>query len=233
MKLKEVFEALSQTELSQLSIGGQDQGVINTANQGTVLNAVNLGLASLHQRFTLREGYLTLLLEPSTLTYPLHSRYSENDEDSSELVRYIKGTYLNDLAKIIKVVGNVSGELGLNDNKVGSCRTPSVYSLRVPAGLADTELELTYRAIHPVIAPDFSGYLDLDETEVDLPYNYLEPLLYFVAGRIHHPIGMVGDFQMGSSYAAKYEAACQRLELSNLQVDNYNETTRFEENGWV
>jgi hypothetical protein len=74
---------------------------------------------------------------------------------------------------------------------------------------------------------------DEDELEVDIPYPYMEPLLYYMASRLHHPFGASADFQMGASYAAKYEQSCQRLEGINLQIDKGQINTRFEKNGWI
>lgn len=244
MKLNEVFNQLSGTELALLSIGGQPQGVINSKNQGVVLNALNLGLTALHSRFALKEGRLKLILVPDVYLYTLKSAFALDNDESTEPLRYIEGEFLDDLAKVEAIYTEEGNEVALNTRTKYACLTPSTHALRVPAPIVDQDvdipsclktnaLELVYRATHPTIAADEFGQLDVEEVEVDLPYAYLEPLLYFIAGRIHHPNGMSGDMQMGSSYAAKYENACRLLEGQNLQTDKGEESTRFERRGWV
>lgn len=243
MKLLEIFDQLRRSELSLLSIGGQDQGVINTSNQMTVVGAINLGLSALHTRFSLKEGNLKLILLPDVYLYTLNSRYAL-DSAVGESVRYIEGSFNNDLLKVESVWTDEGYELELNTRSRYACSTPSTHVLRVPVPVVDqdfslpsylktTGLDLVYRANHPKITEEDLDNTDPEDLEVELPYPYLEPLLYFVAGRLHHPAGMVGDFQMGASYAAKYEQACQRLEQQNLQVDQGQTNSRLERNGWV
>lgn len=48
MNLQEVFDQLSVGELSMLSVGGNDQGVIDESNWDKVLPHINLGLTALY-----------------------------------------------------------------------------------------------------------------------------------------------------------------------------------------
>lgn len=244
MKLQNIYDQLRRGELCQLSIGGENQGVINEKNHLVVLNAVNLGLANLHSRFNLKEGSLKLILVPGVYNYNLKSAFALGNPDSTELVRYIEGEFLDDLAKVEAVYTEEGHEIALNSRGKYSCSTPNTHTLRVPVSIVDQDIDLhtnlktnaldvVYRALHPEIVPDEYFGLEIEEVEVDLPYPYLEPLLYFVAGRLHHPAGMVGDFQMGASYSAKYEQACQRLENINLQTDKGAENNKFIRNGWL
>ena len=244
MKLQEVFDQLKGSELSQLSIGGQDQGVINEKNQFIVVNAINLGLSNLHTRFNLKEGSLKLLLIPGKYQYFLKSAYVLDNPESNEKVRYIEGSFADDLAKVEGVFTESNYELELNTRRKYSCATPNTLCITVPAPIVDQDIDIpsylqtdalniVYRANHPKIGPDEFGDFDLDEIEVDLPYPYLEPLLYFVASRVHHPVGLAGDTQMGASYFAKYEQACQRLQMSNVAVDQGAGNDRLIRNGWV
>lgn len=244
MKLQEVFDQLRTGELSLLSIGGQNQGVINEKNQEVLLNALNLGLANLHTRFNLREGKLKLLLIPDNYLYTLRKEFALENDESNEPIRYIEGEFIDDLAKVEQVWTEEGEELPLNNKAKYACSTPKSNVLRVPAPIVDQDLELpekyktnaldvVYRQLHPKVGLDEFGELDLETAEVDIPYSHLEALLYFIAARVHHPVGMVGDFQMGASYAAKYEQACQRLENQGLDINRGQENTRLERNGWV
>jgi hypothetical protein len=248
MKLQEVFDQLTHGELSQLSIGGNEMGVISPANYGRLIPHVNLGLTQLYKRFPLKEGRLKLELQSNRTVYPIHSKYAVSSRSSREAVRYIKDSlvapFKDDIHKIEKVVASTGYEFGLNDESDEySVFTPSATVLRVsldvvdqvmdlPDELKTTQLEVVYRANHPLIVQGL-GLFEPDRVELELPYTHLEPLLLFIASRIHTPTGMTNEANLGNTYSAKYEAACQLLEFKGLQVDQGSQNSRLERNGWV
>jgi len=250
MKLQEVFDQLTSGELSQLSIGGEGAGVINEDNWTKVINHINLGLTALYKRFLLKEGTLKLELHDDITTYILHSRFAVNVRRSSEEIRYIIDTvdskFTDDIFKVERVITDNEHEfeLRLNDrsNKY-SVFTPTMTSLVVPSdictGAADLPDELKtdhlmikYRANHKPIVVGL-GYFDPVQYELELPPSHLEALLLFVASRVHNPIGMSNEFHAGNSYWAKYERACQELELQNITVDQGSQNDRLHSKGWV
>ena len=238
MKLSEIFNQLTYGELSQISLGGGSSGEITEANYPKVLSHINLGLTALHTRFPLKEGRLMLQTQPGMLTYPLNSRFAVGNTRSRELVRFIRDSaselFKDDIHKVERVYSGTQ-ELGLNDESDPmSCFTPSAHVLRVPGSVVEDAalLQVVYRANHAPILVGM-GLFDPTRVEVELPYSHLEPLLYFVASRVNNPMGMSNEFHAGNSYAAKYEAACQMLELQNLRVDQGSQNTRLERNGWV
>ena len=248
MKLQEVFDQLTMGELSQLSIGGNEAGVISPANYNRLVPHVNLALTALYKRFPLKENRFTLELQSNRTVYPLTSKYAVSSRSSREAVRYIKDSlavpFTDDIHKIEKVVASTGYEFGLNDesDEYGMF-TPSATVLRVSLDVADqimglpdelkTRLvEVVYRANHPLIIADGAD-LEPDLIELELPYSHLEPLLLFIASRVHTPTGMTNETNMGNTYFAKYEAACQQLELTNLRVDQGSQNTRMVRNGWV
>lgn len=248
MKLIEIFNQLTFGELSQISIGGIEGGEINDKNYYAILSHINLGLIALYRRFPLKEGRLTLALQQGRYTYPITSTYAVNNTKSTELIKYIEDSvsekFTDDINKIESVFTDTGFELALNDEaNVYSVRTPSATILTVPplivaksVDLPDEyktdKLTLVYRANHPIIDQDV-GSFDPSTYEVQLPYSHLEALLYFVASRVNNPIGMVNEFHAGNSYAAKYEQACQQLEISNMRVDQFSQPDRISRNGWV
>ena len=247
MKLSEIFSQLTTGELSMLNIGGAEQGVIQESNHQAVLNHINLGLSYLFHRFPLKQGRLKLVLFPDMVSYKLSSRYATSNTDSGEVIKFIDdlgSPFMDDLSKVLAVFSEQGCELPLNDNKDRySCFTPSTHVLTVPMAVTNqyqdlpeyyktTSLDIVYRAAHPKLVTDY-GYLDPEEVEVDLPYPYLEPLLYFVASRCYHPMSMSSEINQGSSYAMKLEQACQRLELANLAVDQGASNDRLMRGGWV
>lgn len=247
MKLQEILDQLSAGEFSQLSIGGNALGVIDTNNYGRVLGHVNLALTALFTRFTLKEGTLTLRLVEGTDKYKLDSAFAVNKVGSVEPVRYIEDTladpFVDDIIKVEQVLTDTGIDLALND-KADPCSvfTPSSLVLRVPEAmltnedwpdeLATDKLTLVYRACHPKLVVTTPTFIP-SQIEVALPNTHLTPLLYYVASRAHTPAGMSNEFHAGNSYYAKYETACQELEREGIQVDVGQTNTRLRSNGWV
>jgi hypothetical protein len=248
MKLQEVFDQLTYGELSQLSIGGNEAGAISPTNYNRLVPHVNLGLTQLYKRFPLKEGRLMLELQSNRTVYPIHSKYAVSSRSSREPVRYIKDSlsapFKDDIHKIEKVVASSGYEFSLNDesDEYGMF-TPSATVLRIsldvvdqvmdlPDELKTEQVEIVYRANHPLIVADGAD-LEPDMLELELPYTHLEPLLFFIASRVHTPTGMTNEANLGNTYAAKYEAACQLLEIKGLNVDQGSQNSRLERNGWV
>lgn len=223
MKLQEVFDQLAAGEFSQISVGGQPAGTINESNYSAVLGHINLGMTSLYKRFNLKVRSITFPLQADSDTYQLN---------------------LVDLLKIEKVVTDGGCELGLNqEGDTYSCSTPSMNSLRVPQIILDqggdlpdelktVGLTVSYRANHPKLSNNF-GALIPETKSIELPSSHLQALLYFVASRVHNPIGMVNEFNAGNVWFSKYELECQRLETENLQIDKPAANFRLHRNGWV
>ena len=240
MNLQEVFDQLTYGELSQLSIGGREAGAIDKANWGNVIAHINLGLTALYKRFPLKESQFTIGLKSGVVVYSL---------DSNGDTTFVKGgedgeDFSDDLLKVESVYTAMGTELGLNDaaNPL-SCFTPTSTLLRVPSLIVEKSpslpddlitdtLKVVYRANHPRILK--SRVYNPAAITVELPPSHLEPLLLYVASRVHTPMG-TGQFegQAGNNYYAKYEASCQLIETSNLKVDQGSQSTRLRDNGWV
>ena len=247
MKLSEIFAHLSSGELSQLSIGGGTSGEISEINQGRVVSHLNLGLMALYTRFLLKERRVRVALQPDRLIYPLSRLYAASNTASLEPVKFIwdnsTDPFLDDVLKIEQVFSAAGSEMPLNGRTQYTLTTPTSSSLSVPQEIVDQSPELpeclkttwimvAYRASHPIIDTQ-AGTYDPESYEVELPYSHLMALLYFVASRTHNPIGMINEFHSGNSYAAKYEAECQRLELANVRIDSISQENKLERNGWA
>ena len=247
MKLNEIFTQLSYGEFSQLSIGGGAAGEISEANQARVIAHINLGLTALYSRFLLKQRSVKLSLQADRLVYPLTRAYAASNEDSEEPVKYLWDSsldpFLGDVLKVEEVTTAYGIALPLNSRGKLTLTTPTLNSLAFPQAMVEqspdlpeelktTWVKVLYRANHPIIDP-YAGTFDPESYEVELPYSHLTALLYFVASRVHNPIGMINEFHSGNSYAAKFEAECQRLELSNVRIDEVDQESKLERNGWV
>lgn len=240
IKLSDVFSQLTYGELSQVSIGGGDAGQINDDNYEQVLAHINLGLTALYKRFPLKEERLTVVVQPNRITYPINSTYAISNTGSTEPAKFIDDMIIpfkDDILKIERVYNTDGYEFGLNDEgEANSLFTPSANVLRVPPSvdplLLTSTLELVYRANHPMIKMG-DGPFNPSVVSLELPITHLELLLLYVASRFHAPTGMVNEFNASNNYAAKYEAACQEIELRNLRVDQGSQYNRLRDNGWV
>ena len=223
MKLSEVFTQLAYGELSQLFIGTNNEGELTEDSYPILLAHVNLGLSALYRRFHLKEGRTSITLSDTVNVYMVSNA---------------------DLNKIEEVLVDNGNTLDLNNRADPySCFTPTMNTLRVPWKIVEgsldvpeqlrtTTLEVVYRANHPKLA-DTNGIIEPDKIDLELPYTHLEALLYFVASRIHNPIGMVNEFNAGNNWAAKYEMECKKLEAQNFEIDEGSQNERLYKNGWV
>lgn len=224
MVLQDIFDALLYGELSQLSLGETHPDNLTDPQQIKLVNHINLGLTALYTRFSLKQRRLTFPLQAPSDTYQLN---------------------LPDLLKIEKVETEGEVELSLNNpNDKYSCITPTLNTLRVaqpvleksdelPDELKTDALVVTYRANHPRIDANSSTY-DPFTLLLELPQSHLQALLYFVAARVHSPLG-VGQVEgfAGVNWGGKYEAECLRLETEGVEVDAVPENDRLRRNGWV
>ena len=242
MTLQQIFDLLSQGELSQIHLGGT-QG-IDESNWERVLGAVNLGLTELHKRFPLRREQITLQMQEGQLRYVLDTKYAATNRENPTTIKYLIDTsadpFNGRVLKIEKVFDSKGCELKLNrlgdsfDQAHSTVRTPSYNTLILPTLLPVQALTVEYRGNHPLLVKE-QGYFNLEEVEVELPDTHLTALLYFVASRLFNPTGLSGNtaFHEGNNYEAKFEAECVRLENDGYENSEQEENCRLRRNGWV
>ena len=187
----------------------------------------------------LKEGRLNVALVNNIFTYPLNSL-------SSTVFIPMPGvsSFKDDIYKIERVYTDSGYELSLNnETDEWSCFTPNLTTLVVPQRIVNKDrdipdelktdsIKIVYRANHPHIAYEPNTF-NPSLIELELPPSHLEPLLYFIASRINNPIGMTAEFHAGNSYAAKYEKACQELEMHNIRIDHGKQNNKLVMRGWV
>jgi hypothetical protein len=246
-KLSQIFEQLTQGELSQVSMGGAAAGEIGDEQYRSVGNHVMLGLTSLYKRFDLKRGQLIIELQSDRIVYPLHSKFAVEGKNSLELVRYIKDTpddpFLDDIIKILTISGDSGYAFNLNDyTDHFSIVTPTMNSIRVPIDVVNPGTELAkeyrtaslvvdYQANHPKFMPKIADINPM-AINIELPDTHVQALLYFVASRVHNPIGMGAEFNAGNNWAQRYELECQQLEGEGGEIDSLDGNTRAQRGGW-
>jgi len=239
MKLSDIFTQLAYGELSQMGVVNEEGDGILPTKYGQLVAHVNLGLTALYKRFLLKEGRVTIQLVPGRATYPL-----DTNEDTVFIENADSPEFLDDVFKIERIYTADGVEFALNDESDPySCFTPSLSVLRVPYAVADKAMDVpeylktdtlhvVYRSNHPNILYTGASF-NPKRIDILLPVSHLEPLLLYVASRMNNPVGMTNEFHAGNSYAAKYEKACEHLELHNIRVDQGRQNSRLEANGWV
>lgn len=234
-------------ELSQVAIGGAEAGVVAESNYRRLANHVVLGLTAIYKRFNLKQGQLILTLQPDQTMYALQSKFAVTGKNSSATIRYIADTvtspFRDDIIKIQGVTSDSGFSFNLNDYTDDySITTPTLDSLRVPLDIVNPpndlpkeyltkQLVVDYDANHPNFLPKV-GFFDPELTNIELPDAYTQALLYFVASRVHNPIGMGQEFNAGNNWAARYEQECLRLENDGIEINNLGGNTRAERGGW-
>lgn len=213
MNLTDVFTQLAYGELSQMALGANNDGEINESNYKPIIAHINLGLTALYTRFHLKEARLAVTLQSLATSYPL----------------------VGNILKVTEIYDYLGTPFSLNDKADPlSILTPSAKLLTVPLSVVTafegTSLDVVYRANHFKIRLET---YEPDTIELELPDSHLEALLLFIASRINNPIGMGQEFNAGNNYAAKYERACVMLETMGLQVNQGEQNTRMQRNGWV
>lgn len=256
MLLSEIIEQLQVGEFSQLSFGGGTGKLTTDDDYKAVVLHVNLALSTLYKRFNIKQGKVVLGITPEYSTYKVLSANSVLRSGVS--LKYVLDTpddrFKDDINKIEKVyweheptllpLNVFNNPYSLSNRTLTTLDVPRKYldALKLkekvdpldPDEYENNRLVLEYRAGY---FPSFK-ITDLaipEVTNFEFPDMYLEAVLYFVASRVHNPIGLVGDsgFHQGNNYAAKFEAECQRIEQMGLQMDRTSVNTRFQQNGWV
>ena len=232
MTLQDIYDQLAYGELRLLNLGSgniDSDGAFPVKSFMKVLPTIQLGLTELHKKFLLREGHIHVPLEENKVTYVIKKDHPEDFDEN--------------LLKIERVYGKLDKkpyEIPLN--RIGNkeaVRTTSYNTLLVPTDkeeapwLKETNtLHIVYRADHPKLNKIVAQKAPL-VTQIDLPVTYLQALLYFIASRMHNPVGMNKEFHEGNNYAAKYETELAYLQMMNYQIDSDSDDDRIIDSGWV
>lgn len=237
MTLDDIFTQLAHGELSQLVLGNDGSGELGIPKERrlAVASSVSLGLTELHKRFLLREGVLNIQVDPEKRAYLLDPLFAESNTRSKH-AKYILDAatpFQDDLMKLERIYDSAGIELAWDEvDNPDAIMTMAYNSIVLPDTLVTESLKIVYRQDHPKFDKTYVKALP-SKVPVELPPAFLSALLLFTASRLHTPVGMTSEFHDGNNYAAKFEAACMKLEELNYSLNRDNADTRFELNGWV
>jgi len=248
MKLDTIFKQLKNGELSQLYAMHYEEGELPKEKKEAILTHINTALTALHKRFFLREDRVVINLQPDQFQYVLDSRFAQSNTRSKEPVKYLNDTgnpFKDNVIQIEQLLDVNGDEVPLNnEGLMTAIRTPNHKTLVLPPKMVghpsegehlldySPTLTVVYRGNHPALEERLAMYPE-ERVEVDLPDVYMEPLLYFIAGRMMSPLGARDGYHPGNNYAAMYERACQQLENEGYTMTGTEPTYNFNSAGWV
>lgn len=234
MKLQDIYNQLAYGELRLLNIGSGD---IDAETDGfpeasfiKILPTVQLGITELHKRFTLREGRVTIPLVDGQSTYVLTKKLSapEDFEENLLKIERIYGTYRDQDYEI--PLNKISNPQAIRTTSFNTLLIPD-DSEKAPWLKETSSLKVVYRADHPKININLAQAAPL-AVDIDLPVTHLQALLYFIASRMHNPMGMNDQIHDGNNYAQKFQQEVQNLSLMNYEVDDDEDNQRITDHGW-
>lgn len=231
MLLSEFKGYLAYGELSQLNAGA----LLTDATQyQRLITHINLGLIELYKRFPIKTSEVIVQLHEEITEYTIHSRNAESQMpiggDSSRY--YVKDSqyypFRDDILSIIQVFNEDGMELPLNDvNKQYSLFTSSHNVIHHPYTDDDNAITVLYHCIAPKLSTESMD----DSVDIDIPQQFTEALLNFVAYRAFAAINM--NSAEAVNYYSKFEASCALINNLGLTQKAIMTNTKLEDSGWV
>ncbi len=242
MLLSDILSQLTYSELSQYKIGGLDgAGAVLVADYPRIISTINMGLVELFTRFPLKNRSLILQMYSTITDYILHTDNTVSIGTNPTL--YILDStnlFTNDILRISSVYNDadldtngdivLNTELPLNNEfNIKTLKTPTPTTLKVYKPNDLDKLTVNYRATPTLLD---TGGVDL-AVYIDLPMQYLEALLVYVAFRLNIPKNSEeGANSQFSAYNPKFEALIISLTNSGLINKDEPANLRIENNGW-
>jgi len=230
MLLSEFKEYLAYGELSQLNVGDL---LVNNDHFPRMISGINLGLLELYKRFPINVKELVVQLVENRTNYVLHSSFAESKMpiDGNPANYYIKDSvyypFTDDILIIETVFNEYGEELPLNDeNMQYSLFTTGHNIIHHPYPENENAIFIQYRAS--------ANKLDLtatDTTIIDIPPQFVEPLVNFVAYRMFAAINM--NSAEAVNYYTKFENSCVLLDKLGMVHKDHKTNMRLENQGWV
>jgi len=228
MQLNNIFNRLTDIELSQLSIGGADEDGITEHDYPKIITAINAGMEQLYIRFPLKLQEIMIQQFDHITNYKLHSDFALSNTASTEPYKYINDyapdTFTDDVIKIELVYNEIGVEVPLNDaDDHYSFFTPEFNILQIPYPDAVNAASVVYRAMPTLISRTETD----TTTEVAVPPTMVEPLIAYTTHLL------VNDQEDKQTFLAKYLRLCEDLEKYGSFNVARNTNLKLWRNGWV
>lgn len=229
MILAEFKEYLAYGELSNTRLGEE---LLLATQFPKVISAINLGLIELHKRFPILLSEVSIETSPTRSLYPISdmtgraAMIAGDDPADFFVLDFPTSTFPNNIVKILTVYNSAGEELPLNDEADSkSIFTAGHNVLRLPYPMQEI-LRIRYHAVPATLHPCVN-----EESELDIPPQFIEVLILYVAYRMFAAINMSSAEAV--NYYAKFEAACALLNREGLWHKDMRSNLRLDNNGWV
>ena len=233
MYLSEIFEQLTQGELSSLYMGKVDENGIQICDYPKIVPHINLAITELHKRFLLKWDEVVVQQYDEINIYYLQKKYAVTDDTEAPTKYIVDSVYQpfkDNVLRIEKIIDELGRELFVNDSEeYWSVHTPSYDSIQVPYPEKENQMIITYRAdADKILIPN----LDPKTTVINIPGYLVEALLLYVAARVFSNVNTDGVNE-GNTYMAKFEKSILTAQTLGLNNEDNTTNTKLDAAGWV
>ena len=219
MTANEVITLAKAGELLQLSPAIKD-------DNNVLVGFINLGMTELYKRFTLRTEEAVITLQDGKTIYKLDG----TDTDvvlTGGKVMYVIAAYGDGESRADYSVDDPILPLNVEDNPY-SINMIGYDQVQIPLITASAVISLIYQAFPTKVT------IDTLDAELDIPDQFVEPLLHYMGYRGHG--SMDGEIQTESNtHYMRFEASCDKIRTLGVGItsDDINMDSRISLRGFV
>ena len=261
MQLSELFQQLSEGELSQLHMGGRDEVGIRACDYDKIIPHINLGLTELYKRFNLKTSEVVVQQYDHIQLYQLSTKFAQTNKpadhydgehepdkgkdvlnplvvDEYYIMDSIYQPFTGNVLRIEKVHNELGEELYMNQDRAYFYGSDKYWAINTPS--FDT-IQVPYPEKENQMIITYRADHDpivitetsnLNDIYVPISPSYLEPLLLYIAARVYTNM-TTNEGNEGNNYTAKFEASIKQIEQLNLKTNVDTQNIKLDENGWV
>jgi hypothetical protein len=230
MLLSEFKNYLIYGELSQINLGKE----LEEGNElPRLISSINLGLTELYKRFPIKLEEVIIQLNNYRSKYIISSNHAVSrmlpgDSPSNfYVIDSIINPFKDDILSIEEVFNEAGEEIPLNDENLKySIFTVGHNIINHPYPENENTIAVIYRAHANKLPSDAT-----DNTDIDIPQQFVEALVNYVSYRMFAAINM--NSAEAVNYYAKFEAACALIHNYGLYAKTNNTNMKLENTGWL
>lgn len=235
MLLKDVLNTLINTELGNLSLGKPEWST-GKFSYTSLIGCISLGYQEIHKRFTLKKEHVELLPSLTRNEYVLsydHALSNSTSTVDKYIIDSVAKPFSGNIAKIDAILDWLGEPIDFNTtNFADDVKLLDYRTIYLKHPNPDELIDIICRAVPAPIK--LATEMELDTYEIDLPFQYLEALLCYAAGRAYTNRGAENATNNESSiFFARFEQACFNIEQLGLNTKETMTNTRLSARGFV
>lgn len=223
MKLEELFRNLSYSELSNLAIGNEGAGYIDSANISKMVLLTNQSIATLYTRFILCTKELVIQSNDHMAFYYLRPEFARSNPAPAHNKYIIDSElepYTGDIIRVLRVFNEIGKELPINDaEQYASVFTPQFDCIQLSHPCNDDVFSIEYQANHPIL-----NDTDLQQ-EIRIPFFLEEALQAHIAYKVFSSMAGQENSSKAAEHFQRYENICIDVlekDLVNTSISTTN-----------